>query len=272
MDVAFVIPVFNQWHYTAQCLESLQRAGVPDSDIVVVDNASSDDTREFLTRRPRLRVVTNETNRGCSAAWNQGVEAANATWTVVLNNDAVVAPGFREGLVQFAQQSGFQIISPAMGEGELDYDLAGFARDFLVKMRDVSRPGLASGVCFMVHRQVFETIGLFDTKLGQAGYEDEDFFRRARHAGFRIATTGQAYLHHYGSVTQKSVKASLGSATSARLGNRDYFRKKHGLNWLRRRTDRLQSKVRWVFWRWNERRRTGFSLLMRRSQGQWLLY
>jgi N-acetylglucosaminyl-diphospho-decaprenol L-rhamnosyltransferase len=131
------------------------------------------------------------------------------------------------------------------------------------------RQGLAFGVCFMVRRRVFDAIGVFDTQLGQAGYEDEDFFRRARTAGFRLATTGRAYLHHFGSVTQKSVKAALGKEQSARLGNRDYFRQKHGLNWLRRRTDRLQGKVRSAFWRWNERRRGGFTLLMRRVDGGW---
>jgi GT2 family glycosyltransferase len=272
MDVAFVIPVFNQWQYTAQCLESLQRSGVADADVVVVDNGSTDGTREFLARRPQLRLITNETNLGCSAAWNQGVEAANAPWTVVINNDVVVGPGFAEGLLDFAHDTGCAIVSPGMGEGGLDYDLEAFAKEFVFKMAKTSRRGLAFGVCFMVQRRVFETIGLFDPKLGQAGYEDEDFFRRARKAGFRLATTGRAYLHHFGSVTQKSIKASLGKTNSARLGNREYFRKKHGLNWLRRRTDRLQGKLRAAFWRWNERRRTGFSLVMRRSQGQWLLY
>lgn len=272
MDVAFVIPVFNQLNYTRQCLESMNQAGVPDGDIVLVDNASTDGTRDFLAMRPHLRVITNQANLGCSAAWNQGVQASTAQWTVILNNDVILAPGFREGLVQFAQEAGCQIVSPAMGEGELDYDVVGFARDFVARMSNVSRSGLAFGVAFMVHRQVFDAIGLFDTQLGQAGYEDEDFFRRARRAGFRMATTGRAYLHHYGSVTQKSVKASLGKDRSARLGNRDYFRKKHGLNWLRRRADHFQYKLRTTFWRWNERRRTGFSLVMRRSQGQWRLY
>lgn len=272
MDVAIVIPVLNQLNFTAQCLDSLAKAGVPHRDIVVINNGSTDGTGEFLRSRPGLRVITNDTNRGCSAAWNQGVEAARAEWTMVLNNDVVVGPELVEGLLGFARESGCEIVSPGMGEGALDYDLPAFSGQFVSRMARVRRSGLAFGVCFMVHRRVFETIGLFDTKLGQAGYEDEDFFRRAQAAGFRRATTGRAYLHHFGSVTQKSVKAALGKELSARLGNRDYFRQKHHLNWLRRRTDHFKWKVLTAWWRWNERRRTGFSLVMRRAQGQWRLY
>jgi N-acetylglucosaminyl-diphospho-decaprenol L-rhamnosyltransferase len=270
MEVIFVIPVFNQLHYTKQCLESLNRTGVSDSEIVLVDNASTDGTREFLSDRPDLRLISNPTNLGCSVAWNQGVEAAaKARWTVVMNNDVIIASGFRDGLVGFAETRQFDIVSPGMGEGELDYDFAAFSDDFQRKLGQASRSGVASGVCFMVHRRVFERIGLFDTKVGLAGYEDEDFFRRARTTGFRLAITGRAYLHHFGSVTQKSVKVDMGLPNSARLSDKEYFRKKYRLTWLRRRTERLQEKTRGAFWRWRERRRYGLTLVMHRCAGQW---
>ena len=270
MAATFVIPVFNQLHFTQGCIESLNRSGVPDSDILLVDNASTDGTKEYLASRSGLRVISNPVNRGCSTAWNQGVEAAApAAWTVVMNNDVLVAPGFRDGLIAFAEQGGWDIVSPAMVEGEMDYDFTAFGAEFPGRMRSVWRAGIASGVCFMVHRRVFDRIGCFDPQLGQAGYEDEDFFRRARGAGFRLAVTGRALLHHFGSVTQKSVKAGMGVANSARLGNRDYFRKKHRLNWLRRRFERLKERFQTGFWRWKERRRFGLTLRLWRQAGQW---
>ncbi len=270
--VLFVIPVYNQLDYTRQCLDSLNRDGVSGRDVLVVDNSSADGTREFLAARPDLRVISNETNRGCSAAWNQGVEAAlaaGADWIIVINNDVVVATGFRDGMLDFATRAGCDIVSPAMAEGELDYDLHAFARDYVGRMAGASRPGVASGVCFMVKRSVFERAGLFDTQLGLAGYEDEDFFRRAQRAGFRIATTGQAYLHHYGSVTQKSVKANLGVPGKARLGNREYFRRKHGLHWAKRRAEKSWNAIRTAYWKWRERRHSAFTLRLRRRNGAW---
>jgi N-acetylglucosaminyl-diphospho-decaprenol L-rhamnosyltransferase len=268
--VTFVIPVFNQLHYTKQCLESLNRNGVPDNKIVVVDNASTDGTHEFLDGRTQLRLISNPANLGCSAAWNQGAEAAApARWTMVMNNDVIVAPGFCDGLVGFAEAKRCDIVSPGMGEGDLDYDFDAFSREFLHKLGQARRSGVASGVCFMVHRRVFESIGLFDTKVGLAGYEDEDFFRRARGAGFRLAITGRAYLHHFGSVTQKSIKASIGLPNSARLSDKDYFRQKHHLHWLRRKADNAREKIQGRIWRWSECRRFGLTLVMRRFGGKW---
>ena len=269
-EVIFIIPVFNQLHYTEKCLASLNETGTPDTAIIVVDNASTDGSCEFFARRPGLRVITNQKNLGCSAAWNQGVAAAgSATWKVVINNDVIVAPGFTQGLLGFASDRACEIVSPAMGEGELDYDFAAFSGDFLSKMGTMTRLGTASGVCFMVHQRVFQAIGVFDARLGQAGYEDEDFFRRARAAGFRLGITGRAYLHHFGSVTQKELKSELGMPGSAYLGNRDYFRKKHGLNWFKRRLERFRQKAQAGVWRRRELRKTGLTLHLRRSHGAW---
>ena len=272
--IQFVVPVFNQLHFTRQCLDSLAQDGIPRQDIVVVDNASTDGTREFLAATKGLRVISNEVNRGCSVAWNQGVEtvlAAGAEWVVVINNDVIVAKGFVEGLRGFADVSGTDIVHPATGEGEMDYDFPAFAAEFVGKMRRLSRSDDGGGDCFMVRRAVFERVGLFDTTFGLAGFEDVDFFRRARKAGFRRAISGMAYLHHFGSVTQKSVKASLGMAKRTGLASRAAYRKKHGLNWFRRRVERYLKAVRVATCVRHESRDTGFSLRMRRSGGRWNL-
>lgn len=272
MDVTFVIPVFNQLDYTTQCLDSLNRAGVPDAAIVIVDNGSSDGSQTYLAGRPRLRVLRNPTNVGCSAAWNQGVQVSTSPWTMILNNDVLVAPGFCEGLISFAEEARCDIVSPGLGEGEMDYGFEAFAKTFQTAMRSASRHGIAMGCSFMVHRRVFDTIGLFDVKVGLAGLEDEDFYRRAQQAGFRLAMTGRAFLHHFGSVTQTSVKAGLGLPQRARLADTAYFRNKHRVNWFRRQADHQREKFLNALWNWNERRRFGMTLRMRRQGGQWQPY
>src|SRR6185369_12426789 len=110
------------------------------------------------------------------------------------------------------------------------------------RMSPVSRPGWASGSAFMVHRRVFDKIGLFDTRVGLAGNEDDDLFRRARHAGFCLGITGGAFLHHFGSITQRSVKAELRMPVAAPLADRSYYRNKHRLTWARRRLERFSEK------------------------------
>src|ERR1051326_4537490 len=259
MDFCVVIPVFNQLSFTINCLESLNRSGVSDSDIVVINNASSDGTAKFLAGRSELKVIENHANCGCGFAWNQGVNAALAQWTVLLNNDVLVTAGWKEGLLGFAEEEKFDVVSPAMSEGDLDYDLTACAATSIQKMARARRKGVASGVCFMVHRRVFDSIGVFDDDPRLGGYEDDEFFRRARRAGFRLAITGRAFLHHFGSVTQKSIQMSW-KRPNASLGDRGYYREKYGLTWFKRQRERLRQNVRSAIWRGSERLRFGSTL------------
>lgn len=267
--VAIVIPVFNQLHYTRTCLDSLNGAGVTDAQVIIVNNASTDGTREFLATRPAIRACHNATNRGCGFAWNQGSRLSEATWTIVANNDILVPPGCLERLVRFAGENHFDVASPAMCEGEADYDWRAHAAEFMRVMAPARRQGVASGSFFMVHRRVFDAIGFFneDPKLG--GYEDDEFFRRARRAGFRLAITGQAYYHHFGGTTQKSIKASLNQPNMS-LGDRTYYRRKTGQTWARRKYAQVKQALRVNWWKHSERLRYGHTLHEKRMAGKWI--
>jgi N-acetylglucosaminyl-diphospho-decaprenol L-rhamnosyltransferase len=265
MDVTIVIPVFNQLEFTRQCLDSLSACGYDDSMIVVVNNASTDGTVEFLATRPKLRVIQNTENRACAAAWNQGFHASKTKWTVFLNNDTVVPSGWLESLVDFAGKSGVSIASPGMGEGKLDYDLAGYARGFVTEMKGVQRRGTANGACFMVARKVFETIGGFDENFRKGGNEDDDFFWRARDAGFRLAMSGCSYIHHFSRMTRKATGVLAGSDREETVA---YFRKKWRLNWAQRRWLRLRRKIVETWWRWSELLRHGRTIREHRVDGK----
>lgn len=257
MTATIVIPVFNQLHYTKQCLESLNACGYGDESVVVVNNASTDGTTEYLARRLALRVINNPANRACAAAWNQGFAASTTKWTVFLNNDVAVSRGWLEDLVAFAERAGVAVASPATGEGELDYELPPFAQKFTAQMQNVQRRGTAYGSGFMVSREVFATIGGFDENFQRGGNEDDDFFWRARQAGFQLAVSGGSYIHHFGHMTQKIVVAERGPS---REENISYFRKKWKINWARRRWLRLRRKTIEAGWIWSERLRHGHTL------------
>jgi GT2 family glycosyltransferase len=265
MDVTIVIPVFNQLHFTRQCLESLNATGCDDSMIVVVNNASTDGTAEFLSSRAKLTVINNSENRACAAAWNQGFRAGKTKWTVFLNNDTVVPPGWLENLVDFAEKSDMGIASPGMGEGELNYDLAGYAREFVFKMKNVQRRGTANGACFMVARNVFEKIGGFDENFRKGGNEDDDFFWRARDAGFKLAMSGCSYIHHFGCTTRKATGVLAGSDREETVG---YFRKKWRINWAKRQWLKWRRKTVGVWWRWSELSRHGHTLIEQHVAGK----
>jgi GT2 family glycosyltransferase len=99
LSIDVVIPTFNRWDLTEQCLEHLRAQTVPHSTIVV-DNASTDGTPEKVRSSfEDVQVVELDRNLGFSAACNRGVTVGTGDAVVLLNNDVFVQPAFLERLV-----------------------------------------------------------------------------------------------------------------------------------------------------------------------------
>jgi GT2 family glycosyltransferase len=90
---------YNQVTYTRQCIESMIKHGLDLSRVVVVDNDSSDETREYLSTLPLGGRILNKSNMGCGVAWNQGALALQSEWTIIMNNDVLVSRGWVENLI-----------------------------------------------------------------------------------------------------------------------------------------------------------------------------
>lgn len=258
--VSIVIPVFNQLAYTKLCLESLARHREGIAEIIVVDNGSADGSGDFLEGVGGIRLIRNAENRGCAAGWNQGVAASGGEWIVVLNNDVIVTAGWLQGMLDAARELALDVVTPAIREGEADYDPEAWAREFVQRMRGVRRLGVADGICFMVRRRVFDAVGTFDEHFRIGQFEDIDFFRRARAKGFRLGITGRSLIHHFGSVTQKAIRKAPTGGSGYMAENRAYYRKKWRLTWLRRQPEKWRSRARYLAWRWSERLRAGRTL------------
>ncbi|MDX1983051.1 MAG: glycosyltransferase family 2 protein [Bryobacteraceae bacterium] len=94
--VCVSIVTFNSRRYMDRCLEAvLAQTGV-DFEVVIVDNASTDGTRQWLkgVRDRRVRVVYNERNVGFAAAQNQCIALSGSHWVLTLNPDVLLLPGF----------------------------------------------------------------------------------------------------------------------------------------------------------------------------------
>jgi GT2 family glycosyltransferase len=99
-SVTVTIVTYNSRRYIGACLEAvLQQSGVAFS-VVVVDNASTDNSRQILARfGDRIRVIHNHRNVGFAAAQNQAIAASTSDWVLALNPDVLLTPGFLERLV-----------------------------------------------------------------------------------------------------------------------------------------------------------------------------
>lgn len=243
MTIAITIPLYNQLHYTKICIESIEKFTPGDVRLIIVDNASSDGTGDFLTGLNDATVISNGENLGCSGAWNQGIAAASgADWLIILNNDVIVSPGWIEGLQKAAEHWNLDIVSPGIREGAYNYEIETYAREYVTQMQTTIRRGTAHGICFMVHRRVFDAIGCFDENFRIGQFEDKDFFLRATKAGFRLGTVGCSFLHHFGSVTQDAMRKNK-TVKPYVIANRAYFIKKWRLPWWQRAVSRNKNNI-----------------------------
>lgn len=260
--VSLVIPLYNQQDYTKRCIESLRRHTREPYELILVDNASSDGTGDYL-RTQDATVILNRQNMGCAKAWNQGVRASRGEVIGILNNDIVVTRGWLDGLLAFMKQAGHGIVSPAAREGPLDYDLDAYAVEFTRSCGSAARSELY-GACLLINREVFDRVGLFDEAFAYGGCEDIDFFWRAKAAGYSTGTTGSVLIHHFGMVTQDAIKRSETKAYPAE--NLAHFRKKWGRtirgNWFQRRWTDFQT----TWGRRYEQMRYGHTLVEKNPQ------
>jgi GT2 family glycosyltransferase len=98
--ICAAIVTYNSGRYIRRCLEAvLRQKGVP-LEVTVVDNASSDDTREILEDfEGRIRVILSEENLGFAAAQNRAIASSDSEWVLTLNPDVLMLPGFLRKLL-----------------------------------------------------------------------------------------------------------------------------------------------------------------------------
>src|SRR5271165_590667 len=101
--VSVLIVTWNSAQYLQQCFASLDRQDYRDWEVVVIDNASADSTRELLQpRESQWRVIYNDRNVGFAAGQNQAIRAAKGEFLLCLNPDVMLADDFVGRLVEVA--------------------------------------------------------------------------------------------------------------------------------------------------------------------------
>jgi len=99
--VSVTIVTWNSAQHLGECLASLAQQDCRDFEVVIVDNASSDQTRKILRDvESRWRVIYNESNAGFAAGQNQAIAASAGEWVLCLNPDVLLSPDFISALVR----------------------------------------------------------------------------------------------------------------------------------------------------------------------------
>ena len=104
-SLSVVIVSYNIRPLLARCLASIAAEPHPPDEVIVVDNASADDSVALVREQfPHVQVIANEENRGFAVASNQGLRAARGTFLCLLNPDTQLFPGALDALATFPQR------------------------------------------------------------------------------------------------------------------------------------------------------------------------
>ncbi|MBC7545511.1 MAG: glycosyltransferase family 2 protein [Candidatus Sericytochromatia bacterium] len=243
MRTSIVIPVHNQLACTQICLAALdQTLPVAETEIIVVDNGSTDGTAAWLQRQVGLRTnllaIRSAANLGFAGGCNLGLAAASGDGVVLLNNDAIVSPGWLQGLwAPLLQQPALGMTGPVSnfvireqvvaGPKRADWAaVSAYAAEIAQAHSGQGRPTeRLSGFCLLIRRAVITRLGGLDPRFGLAYYEDDDYCLRADLAGFGLWIAQDVYVHHLGQRTA----TALGIADGRFDENWHRFRLKWGL-------------------------------------------
>jgi GT2 family glycosyltransferase len=215
--VSIVIPVYNQWAYTAACLRSLAEAECRSSfEVIVVDDQSSDETAEQLREVEGLIRIRNDENLGFIDSCNRGAEAARGEYLVMLNNDTQVLDGWLDALLETFKRfpdtgmAGARLVYPdgklqeaggiVFGDGTgWNYGRGDDAqRPEYLYTREVD---YCSGACIMIPLSLYRELGGFDERYKPAYYEDNDLAFQVREQGYKVRVQPAATIVHHEGVS-----------------------------------------------------------------------
>lgn len=225
-SVSIVIVNFNGAKWLRACLDSVRRIEGLRIEVIVVDNASSDDSLATLRDYPWVKVVQSDRNIGFAGGNNLGLRHCSFNYVLLLNNDTVVVPNFLQPLCDYLDQN------PEVGavqgkmqlprfDGTLDVCGSyltwlglpyhyGFYKTDQQKYQN-SRPVFSGkGACLMFRRDIVERIGgfLFDDSFF-CYYEESDFCHRVWLAGWEVHFVATPPIQHFMGATAGGPQAGF---------------------------------------------------------------
>lgn len=218
--VSVIIVTYNGKNLLQECFSHLGKSSYKNAEVIVVDNASTDDTLTFLKDRKlfgkKVIVVRNKKNEGFAAGNNRGVEKAKGDFLLLLNNDALVTPDTVEILAETLENnSSVAVVQPKIIFSETKKLQSGSA--FLTPLGFLQYVGYGNdpkkamfnheekifsgnGACLLIKKDIIDKIGLFDEDFF-AYYEETDFCHRVWLSKHEVLYQPKAIIYHKGAQT-----------------------------------------------------------------------
>ncbi|MFX1486628.1 MAG: glycosyltransferase family 2 protein [Promethearchaeota archaeon] len=215
--VSIIILNYNGRQFLESCLKSVLQSNYPNFEIILVDNASTDNSIMFVKRvfkgNPRLEIIKNPKNLGFAEGNNVGARHAKGKYVILLNNDTIVEPTWLRELVIVMEKHpevgaaqgkllllGNKKVIDSVGD-IVDYygssiRIGGDWREEDRGQYDYLREIFsARGAAIIIRKKIIDTIGLFDPEFFMS-YEDIDLSWRIRLRGYKILFVPKSVIYH----------------------------------------------------------------------------
>ncbi len=217
--VSIITVNYNQLGVTMDLLRSLQKVSYPNIEIIVVDNNSTNDNLDLLTKEfSNVLLINSEVNRGFAGGNNLGIRFAKGKYILFLNNDVEVTENFIEPLVSLLESdNNIGMVSPKikfyytpdviqyagytpMNKITLRQNLIGYRQKDTGQF-DTTQPTYSvHGAAMMVPAQIIKSVGLM-AEIYFLYYEEHDWSFRIKKAGFKVYYQPKSLVFHKESVS-----------------------------------------------------------------------
>lgn len=267
MDLSAIIVSWNTREMLAGCLDSVFAAMHEklESEIIVVDNASTDGSAEMVSERfAHVHLIRNQENIGFARANNQAIYQSSGRYVLLLNSDTEVYPGALSTLVNFMdkhpraagcgsrllnadgslQASCHPMLTPEREFWRLLYLDRLWPRATYVQERwEIETPRrveVIKGACLLLRRVALEEVGVLDEQYHMYT-EEVDLCHRLAQAGWELWWVPQAVVKHYGEASSKQMRETM--YIQLYQSKVQFYRKFGG----ERRAERFKRLVRWAY-------------------------
>lgn len=247
--ISIIVLTFNNLEINRLCVNSiLEKTAYPNYELIIVDNCSSDGTREYLMelsgRQPGVRVILNRDNLGFAAGNNVGMREADGDYIVLLNNDTVITRGWLTALSKHMENNVMvgmcgPVTNSIGNEAKIKVDyhsmseLESFSYHYTAKhlneeYKDINVLAL---FCTMIKRQVVDECGYLDEDYGIGMFEDDDYAESVKAKGYSLVIAEDAFVHHFEGISFKKIEDKAFMEIFNQ--NKELFEKKWKKQWVR---------------------------------------
>jgi len=212
--VSIIVANYNGAHLIEECLSSVYSQPYRPIEVIVVDNASTDDSVGVIENKfPDVRLIVNEYNMGFAEGNNRGVAKASGEYVVLLNNDTIVEAGWLPALIDMLKRPNVSVVtSKVVTEGVPSefYTMNGtinyLGYNIMREFTDLSQVFFAGGASLIFRRDEIGQPFLSEYFL----YHEDVFLSwKLRLRGKSVAMAQQSIVHHKGSVTVRRQASGL---------------------------------------------------------------